>query len=170
MTLRLIGAACILLCCAGFGFSVAAEHKREEKCLRELMKAVQFMICELEYRLPPLPGLIQGAAQQSSGIIQTYLQALSQRLMTQEDADATICAEEILKTVHPIPLRTKLILQQFGVGLGRFAMSGQVSCLKGIELLCQRDLRSLETDREQKLRSYRTLGICAGLALIILFV
>lgn len=170
MILRIVGAVIILACCGGFGFYMAAEHKREERCLRSLEKAVELMICELEYRQPPLPQLIQTVAFQINGPVSAFFHALAQRLQIQEDEDAGAATAKVLKDFSFLPLHTQLNLQQLGFSLGRFSLSGQVSCLQGAVQLCQRDLRSLEKDRDMKLRSYRTLGLCAGAALIILFI
>lgn len=170
MILRIVGAVIILASCGGFGFYLATEHKREERCLRSLAKAIELMICELEYRQPPLPQLIQIVSAQINGPVAQFFQALAQRLETQMDRDASVCTGEVLKDFTSLPLRTRLVLQQLGIGLGRFSLSGQVSCLQGVAQLCDRDLRSLAQDRDVKLRSYRTLGLCAGTALIILFI
>ena len=170
MILRIVGAVIILSSCGGFGFYLAAEHKREEQCLRSLAKAIDLMICELEYRQPPLPQLIEMVSLQIQGPIAQFFGALAHRLQTHIDADASDCTGEVLKDFTALPLRTRLVLQQLGIGLGRFSLSGQVSCLQGVAQLCARDLRSLAQDRDVKLRSYRTLGLCAGTALIILFI
>ena len=170
MILRMVGAVIILVSCGGFGFYLAAEHKREERCLRSLAKAIDLMICELEYRQPPLPQLIEIVSLEIQGPVAQFFGALAHRLQTHMDADASVCTGEVLKDFTALPLRTRLVLQQLGIGLGRFSLSGQVSCLQGVAQLCARDLRSLAQDRDVKLRSYRTLGLCAGTALIILFI
>lgn len=169
MTLKWIGAIIIIACCGGFGFSMAAAYQREEKAMRTLMQAVEFMICELEHRVTPLPELCRMAGLEAGGSVGNVLQTLSARLEQHLTCDAPKCMEEVLSSASQLPWRTRHNLKQLGQTLGRFALSGQISGFKAAAALCQRDLDSLAQDKDAKLRSYRTLGICAGVALVIIF-
>ncbi len=169
MTLRILGAIIILGTCGGFGFSMVKAYRREEKCLQALSHSVEWMICQLEYSLMPLPQLIRSAAGRENSLVAQVFTALANRLETRRDADASAAMTEVLEQFDNLPLRTHLLLQQLGVSLGKFSLSGQTSCLRGIEQLCQREQNSLSNGREARLRSYRTLGFCAGAALVILF-
>ena len=62
MSIKLIGAALIIAGCDGVGFSMAAAHRREESALRQLIGALDYMGCELQYHLTPLPELCRSAA------------------------------------------------------------------------------------------------------------
>ena len=64
----------------------------------------------------------------------------------------------------------KCNLQLLGKTLGRFDLQGQLSGIASVKQLCKRDLDGLQNNQELRLRSYRTLGICAGVALVILFI
>lgn len=169
MTLRILGAIIILSSCGGFGFSMVKAYQREERCLQALSRSVEWMICQLEYSLMPLPQLIRSAAGKENSPVGQVFTGLANRLETQRDTDASAAMTAILEDFENLPLRTRLLLQQFGVSLGKFSLSGQISCLHGIAQLCQREQNSLSNGREARLRSYRTLGLCAGAALVILF-
>ena len=45
------GAALVIAGCGGFGFSIASGYKREEGILRQLLRALNYMEWELQYRL-----------------------------------------------------------------------------------------------------------------------
>lgn len=169
MTVKIIGAVLIIAGCGSCGFSLAAAHKREERALHSLLRAIEMMICELEQRMPPLPELVKMAGAEARGAVGEVFHALSERLETQEDTDASAAMGAILPQFSNIPDRTRQNMRQLGQTLGRFALSGQVSGFRAAAELCKRDLTSLAKDREPRLRSYRTLGICAGVALVILF-
>ena len=169
MTVKWIGAIIIIASCGSFGFSIAAAYKREEQTLLSLIRAVEFMICELEHRVTPLPDLCRMAGMEARGCVGEALQSLSVRLEQQISSDASKCMAEVLACANHIPWRTRTNLNQLGQTLGKFALSGQVSGFKAVAALCQRDLASLSHNKDAKLRSYRTLGICAGVALVILF-
>jgi stage III sporulation protein AB len=62
------------------------------------------------------------------------------------------------------------MLRLLGKSLGKFDLSGQ---LAGIDLVregCKENLDRISKDRQERLRSYRTLGICAGIAIAILLI
>ena len=63
---------------------------------------------------------------------------------------------------------TKQLLRNLGRSLGRFDLEGQ---LRGIDAVRHETLEALEKlthDQDERLRSYQTLGLCAGAALAIL--
>ena len=62
----------------------------------------------------------------------------------------------------------KELLLELGRSLGNFDLNGQ---LRGIEAVRRQALEALQNsvkDRDQRIRSYQTLGLCAGAALAIL--
>lgn len=169
MTVRILGAILIIAGCGGFGFSMAAAHKKEERALQSLKRAIDMMICELEFHMTPLPQLARLAGHEAGGQVGAVFYALAERLEASSEADAAGCMKAVIEGYHTLPWRTQQNLRKLGQTLGRFALSGQVSGFQSISLLCQRDLDSLALDRDARLRGYRTLGICAGVALVILF-
>ena len=56
-----------------------------------------------------------------------------------------------------------------GAYLGRFDLPGQKQGLEEVREACRMELEALGKNRETRLRSYGTLGLCAGAALAILF-
>lgn len=75
-----------------------------------------------------------------------------------------------LRSGEALPERTKKAFETLGATLGRFDVDGQIRGLEAVRELCRRELDELSRDRDTKLRSYQTLGLCAGAALAILFV
>ena len=57
-----------------------------------------------------------------------------------------------------------------GRWLGRFDLDGQLKGLDAVRQECRRHLEELNNNREVRLRSYQTLGLCAGAAIAILFI
>ena len=55
MSFKWIGALMVVAGCGGVGFTMAAAYIREEWALRSLIGALDYMTCELQYRLTPLP-------------------------------------------------------------------------------------------------------------------
>jgi stage III sporulation protein AB len=74
-----------------------------------------------------------------------------------------------LSKTKGLPQRTRKNLQALGASLGQFDLQGQLSGLESARKQCRRELEELSKDRDVRLRSYQTLGLCAGSALALLF-
>ena len=170
MPVKWIGAMLVVAGCGGFGFMMALYIKREVAALRQLISAVEFMCCELEYRLTPLPELCRKVSDQYSGSIGTVFRLLAEELEGQVAPDAAFCMGSAIKKTPELPKRTAAALVSLGRTLGLFDLSGQVKGLRGLQEECGYYLEELERDKTQRLRSYQTLGLCAGAALAILFI
>ena len=90
MNYRILGAILVIVSSGGMGFSLAAAHKREENALKQLLRALGFMACELEYRLPPLDQLCAAVAGQVSGVVRSVFTALSAKTPVIGRRDITI--------------------------------------------------------------------------------
>ena len=158
----------VFLCGGYFGFSMVASHKKEEKMLRQIITAIGYMQCEIQYRLTPLPQLLGQASKQVSGTIGAVLVSLAKELESQILPDVSCCMAAILRQKTDIPGCIQEVLSFLGQCLGRFDLQGQVQELDAVNTLCQHHLAKLENNRDTRLRGYQTLGLCAGAAAAIL--
>lgn len=169
MIIKLIGAVCIIASCGGMGFSMAAAHRREEEGLHQLIGVLDRMGCELQYRLTPLPVLCRDAAIDCEGELQKVLQYLCQALEDQVSPDAGSCMGIALEKAGRLPPSVRRNLMMLGTSLGRYDLQGQLNGIEAVRIRCRSDLGELSRNRDVRLRSYQTLGLCAGCALAILF-
>ena len=164
-----IGALLIVAGCGAVGFSVASNHRRAEDGLRQLNNALSYMESELSFRLTPLPDLCRlTGASQKNGVGQAFLR-LSHAMENRQSPDVALCVQEMLSEVE-LPKPVQEGFRQLGTSLGRFDLMGQVNGIQQVQDYCCRELESMVQNREERLRSYQTLGLCAGAALAILFV
>ena len=170
MILKWIGGICIVVGCGSTGFLIAANQRREERYLRMLVSLLDYMACELQYKLTPLPELCQKAADQANGCLNKLFLALSQELEDQISPDASICMNTALGKTANIPDSTKQCLMTLGKSLGKFDAEGQLKGIISVKEECSAFLNALNNNKEQRLRSYQTLGICAGAGLAILLI
>lgn len=168
MNYRLIGAVMILAACTGCGFSAAAGKRREEKLLYQLLHILQFMESELRYRMTPLPELCRMAAGEVPGTLRTVFLNLYRELSWQKLPDAASCMAAAIQRTGEMPGRIRRLLAQFGQTLGRFDLEGQLQGIRALQRRCEDALESIRQNRDERLRSYRTLGVCCGAALAIL--
>ena len=170
MMYKWIGAALIIAGCGCVGFAIAAAYLREERELRKLITALDYMACELQYRLTPLPDLCRQAGRECTGIVGRILTELALELECGLKPEVGDCVIEALCKVGEIPRRVRDAFLLLGSSLGRFDVEGQMKGLEMARTSCRRELEMMENGRDNRLRSYQTLGICAGAALAILFV
>lgn len=169
MTIKLVGAVLVCTGCGGFGFSMAAAHRREEQALGQLLAVLEFMECDLSCHLTPLPQLCRAASNAATGPIHTFFQRLARELDAQIAPDAACCVRAALKGMPELPREVSGQLLELGNTLGRFDLPGQLRGLHSAQSRCRLSLEALRANRDNRLRSYETLGLCAGAALAILF-
>ena len=168
MYLKLLGAILIFTACGGYGIKIAMNHRREVATLHQLARLTDKMICELEYRLTPLPELCLFAAEQTNGALSRYFAEFARIMDEQVSPDIGECTTVALSRISGIPVKTRVQLQALGQTLGRFDLPGQINALQQCRESCKGQLEVLEYQQPQRLRRYQTLGFCAGAALAIL--
>ncbi|MCD7859027.1 MAG: stage III sporulation protein AB [Firmicutes bacterium] len=168
MSLKWIGAVLILCGTGGVGLAIACGVQREAEALRQLLIALEFMESELEYRLTPLPELCRRTAERVNGCVSRFFAALAAELEGQIAPDASACTCVVLRQSPALPPKTAAALGELGRGLGNLNLDGQLRQLRAAQKSCRETRRQLEEGKQQRLRSYQTLGLCAGAALAIL--
>ena len=170
MTVKLLGALLVIACCGGLGLKMAGIYRREITTLQGLEMVLLQMSSELQYRLTPLPTLCSLAAKSCSGTLSNALETFSYELDTQVSPDTGQCMAATLSRYPNLPPISKDLLQQFGNTAGRFDLEGQLTGIAYLHQECTRNLSELRKNRDARLRNYQTLGLCAGAALVILFI
>lgn len=170
MGYKWLGAILVLLGCGSFGFSMAVSFRKEEKILKQLIYVLENMESELQYRLTPLPELCRQAGADSSGTLQMVFLNLYRELSCQMEPDVSSCMSSALRKSGELPKQVRKHLYYLGKSLGRFDLTGQIRGIKAIENACRDDLKQLNANKDVRLRSYQTLSLCAGAALVILFI
>ncbi len=166
--MKMMGAIFVILGCGGYGMMKAMTHRREVKALHQLIRALEDMICELEYRLTPLPELCRFGGGQVSGPVRSFFIALARTMDEQVSPDVGLCTVAALKETPSMPGYAANQIQALGQTLGRFDLTGQLTSLERCKQSCVGQLEVLEHQQSQRLRGYQTLGFCAGVALAIL--
>ena len=170
MSIRFVGAVLILFGCGWFGCAMANAHRAQEQSLRQLIRALEWMQCELQFRQTPLPQLCRHTANILSGMLRKVFFCLEEQMNRQTYSDAAACMTQVLRAQPNLPENLRDLLIQLGQGLGQFDLSGQLSSLRALQLQCGQQLKQLSDNRENRLRSYQTLGLCTGAALAVLLI
>lgn len=166
--IRIVGGCLIFAGCGGFGFAMAAFCRREEEQFRQLLRALEYMSCELSYRMTPLPALCRGAAEVGEGLVSRFLTELAKELERRTAPDVQVCVHEVLERMT-VSKDLRRLLTELGGTLGRFDLPGQLRGIEAAIRSAEAALRRIRDGGENRRRSYQTLGLCAGAALAILF-
>ena len=170
MSIRFFGAVIIIAVCGGFGFRMAAAPKADLLYLRHLISVLDYMECELNYRLTPLPQLCRQAAAEYPKTVGPLLSHLADALDSQVCADVSVCMEATLDRFSGIPRGTVQCLHILGSTLGCYDLDGQLKGLKATRGECRRIFESLDSNKDARLRSYQVLGMCTGAAITIVLI
>lgn len=170
MTMKILGAILVVLSCGSVGFRIAANHRAEEKALRNLIGILDFMECELRFRLTPLPMICRRVAAEFPSVPGGFFGALASEMETQISPDMETCVTNALELQKHLPAITRNTIAIFGKTAGRFDLEGQLKGIDAARNECKRNLDMLGADRDSRLRSYQTLGLCAGASLAILLI
>ena len=170
MLLKVLGALFIVLACGGVGFKIAGNYLKEEKQLRQLIYGLEYMNNELQYRLTPLPELCKQTSLELKGAVARVFLQLYNEMTAQIAPNVSHCMAAALSQIADISPQVKDVLNQLGSCLGRFDVDGQIRGINAVKAICNEKLSALTQNKDTRIRSYKTLGLCAGAAVVILFI
>ncbi len=168
--MKYVGAFLVITACGGFGFRIAAIYRADMFYLRQLISILDYMECELNYRLTPLPQLCQRIAAEHSKGLGRIFKDLAEEMENQISPDVQLCMRSVLEKNKPLPNSTDSCIRQLSSILGCYDLAGQVQGIEAIRAECRRKFDELSENKDARLRSYQALGLCAGAALAILLI
>lgn len=168
--MKLFGSLLIIFGCFSVGLYAALNHKRQLFALKKLLFLLDYMCCELRYKLAPLPEIFRNTANQANGYYRTFFLDLANELDMQIIPDAQSCLTVVLQKHETIPACVKECLTELGRTLGAFDLNGQLEGYAHTRAVCKEKLTALEEGKEGRMRTYQTLGLCGGVALAVLLI
>ena len=170
MNYKLIGAITVILGCGGCGLMMASHYLGNIRLLRNFITVLDYMRCELQYRATPLPQLCRTAGEQGSGKVQRAFLMLADELDSQISPDVYCCMSGVISRLGIDYEPMNRLFLELGSSLGKFDITGQIKALENAREQARELHTQLQNGKENRLRSYQTLGLCAGAAIAILFV
>ena len=166
--LKTLGILMVIAGASGTGFSMALNVHRTSELLQQLLAALELMRNEIACRRTPLPELMRQLQAAVRGPASEFFGRLAGDLERRQVGTVAASVRRQVAATPAFPSPVRQVLLQLGAGLGQYDVPSQ---LRAVELAAQRLRSLLDQCREQqqaRVRSYCTLGVCAGLALAIL--
>lgn len=166
--MKWIGVVLVLTGCGSCGFGMAASYNRTAQAFRQLLRALEVMQWEMQYRLTALPELCEAAAGSCSGPVARVFAEIGRRLTESRGEDIRLCILQAVSKNSDLPESCGKLLFHLADTMGRYDLEGQLRGLQATEAACREALAAIEDGKEGRLRSYRALGLCGGAALALL--
>lgn len=170
MILRIIGAIMILVGCGYAGFLLAASYRKETDSLTSFIEMLNYFECELQYRSPPISDMFSDFSETRKDLMGRFSKTLAVEIESQVCPNVKECVRAALQKHENMPKETACFLIKFGTTLGKFNADGQLLEIRSLKSVVQQKLEFLLSNQDWKTRNYKTLGLCAGAAIAILFI
>ncbi len=168
--IRLLGAGLVLAGAVTIGIRKASSFHSQMRQLRELLRGMELLQCELNYTLYPVPKVLEIVSGKLQGPVREYFRHLSHNISAGLSRDLAT-QEAISKTKHlMLPSDALFTLMDFSNNLGSYDLDGEDRMTK---LSIHRITQSIELMEQEKrpfVKSYIVLATCAGIALVILMI
>lgn len=170
MIVKWIGSICIIISCSGMGASMAYKQLREIKLLEQWIRILLRMENEIHFRLKSIPELFWMISYEENGCFKTLFQKIAEELDNQIQPDVERCVHMALRTMSQLPASILEAVKCLSKDLGRYDVKEQLHGIERIRMASEERCRELRKDKSRRIRGYQTLGLCAGAALVILFI
>lgn len=170
MIIKLIGALMIIIGCSLFGVMSASSYRKEIKTLGCFIDLINAIECELQYKASKLQDVFGDLADSMKRPISDFCSILSAEFDSQVQPCVPDCVYAALAKCRNIPKSTEAYIVKMGLTLGRFDLNGQLLELSAVRKEAESALLKLSVQQDTKTRNMKTLAICAGAAIVILFI
>ena len=164
--------AMLIVCAAGYvGFSQAMLLRQRTRILTALQTAIALMKNEISSHLTPLPEVYKLAALTAPQPLSDFFNQLSRDLL---EPDAGTVQQVTRRNLdrYDLPLQApeRQALLDLAAALGRYDVEGQLRALELAGTRVEHFAAQAQSEQTQRGKAWGVLGVCAGLALVILLI
>ncbi|KUO50564.1 MAG: hypothetical protein APF76_07910 [Desulfitibacter sp. BRH_c19] len=173
MVIKFVGSILIIATCSYLGFYFGKQYNARLEQIRKLRSSLKMLETEISYSINPLPEALFKVGSRIKGPVQTLYEHTSDLLIK----NMGLPMDEIWRTgLNRLAEESSLkkeeldVLDDFGIGLGGSDREEQLKNL----LMVQEQLKVIESNAENERnkyeRMYKTLGVLAGIALVLILI
>lgn len=168
--LRLLGGALVLLASGSFGITAGVRYYRAARHLQAFCRAVELLRCEINYSLQPLPEVCALVADRLTGPPAAFFRCFAAQLREPVSRDRAAAAALEAARGLQLPQDAVMAVLELCSALGRYDLDGEDRMLDLTAKRLQAALARCEAEKRPRAKCYAALGLCTGLALLILAV
>lgn len=165
--LKLVGVIFVVVGSTGAGVTMAFGVHRALETARQLRAALERMKNEIACRRTALPELMELLSKES-GYLSPLFGGIAEQLRLRQEASVYAIVRKCLAAAPPLPGEVGRILLDLAPGLGQYDVQCQLYSLDLAAGQAQALIERCQSEQKGRVKSYCTLGICAGLALGIM--
>ena len=168
--IKIIGVALIVLCGVGAGFYFSAKLSNRVAALQKFTVLIKDISTQIRYRSQSLDQLFKSLDREEYERL-SFIKKVADNIKSPHDAPQMVWENAVEKYAATDGFNKKDIelLLQFGAGLGKTDLDGQINHIAMHEIFFDKQLEEAEAEFKNKGKLYLTLGIISGLAAAILF-
>ena len=156
----------IFLTTSSIGILKSQKYAYRVEELREIKTALNIFKTKLKYTYQPIPELFKEISVAINSNIGTVFK-IAANYMKDKTAE-TAWGKAIDDVTFNINQEDICILKSLGNLLGKTDLSGQISQIELTEKFIEEQIRKAEQERQKNEKLFRTLGMTAGLAIVII--
>ena len=168
--LRLLGGALVLLASGSFGITAGVRYYRAARHLQAFCRAIELLRCEINYSLQPLPEVCALVANRLAGPPAAFFRCFAAQLREPVSRDRAAAAALEAARGLQLPQDAVMAVLELCSALGRYDLDGENRMLDLTASRLQAALARCEAEKRPRAKCYAALGLCTGLALLILAV
>lgn len=165
--LKLAGVIFVVLGSTGAGVTMAWSVRRTLETARRLRASLERMKNEIACRRTALPELMELLSGEG-GPLSELFGRMAEQLRLRQEASVYAIVRKCLAASPPLPGEVNRILMELAPGLGQYDIQCQLYSLDLAAGQAQALIERCQSEQKGRVKSYCTLGVCAGLALAIM--
>jgi stage III sporulation protein AB len=171
--MKIIGCILVIGSSAGMGFFFSNEMKCRIEDLKELRKLITLLRGDIRYASTPLPEAISSIVRRQKGSFNSFFTYVSTRL---KELSGHTFSEVWREAVHKelentsLSKKDKLHIIQFGDNLGYLDKDMQMNTIDLFISQLEDEIKELSKTVKEKAYLCNTLGIMAGIFIIIIMI
>lgn len=168
--IRLLGVGFVALAAGAVGFGFARNVKLQCTQLDALVWALETMQGEMSARLTPLPELFLLLGSSGQKDVSLFFRTAGMALTTPPGCTVPVAFKRGFAASANFRPGEQAVqaLYALASGLGRLELERQLAAIEQAKGAVTRELLSVQAQKQARVRSYGTIGVCAGLALAVI--
>lgn len=171
--LKIIGCILVIISSAGMGFYFSSEIRLRIDDLKELKKLITLLRGDIRYANTPLPEAVNSITRRHKGSFQEFFDLVNTKLSElsgETFSDIWRSAAEKGLESTSLSKKDKFYLTQFGESLGYLDKEMQMNTMDLYLSQLEDEIKEMTKTVKEKSYIYNTLGIMAGIFIVIVMI